>query len=123
MQVNIAQIKVQEGGDPNTVELQIKNGHLYQGPRDAKLIAKNVVGRQFRLVVIHDAGDHKVTVRVDDKEWSGKDYWEEQGGLQYYFKAGVYASCESHTPSDVMSARFEGISVWTDKASNLEECR
>ena len=72
---------------------------------NSQTIAANIYGKWFKLNVIHDVGNSRVTVFLDDEQ---KAVVGGRGPSTFYFKYGVYAQEGS---SNYMQSDWFGIRV------------
>ncbi|XP_015886424.3 citrate-binding protein [Ziziphus jujuba] len=88
-----------------TLQLRVYNGELrYYSNR---FVASNIYDRWFRVNVIHDVEQGKVTVFIDGAQ---KLVVDDKGRATIYFKYGVYAAPEGS--SNYMESRWRGVKIF-----------
>lgn len=103
--VTIMQVFGSGGSESTTLQLRIYSGELrYYSNR---LVASNIYDRWFRVNVIHDVDQDKVTVFVDGVQ---KLVVNGRGKATFYFKYGVYAAPDGS--SNCMESRWKGIKIF-----------
>ncbi|KAK1262870.1 Citrate-binding protein [Acorus gramineus] len=91
-------------GHATTLMLRVYNGALTYY-RSIVLVAHDIYDRWFRLNVIHDVDERKVTVYIDGEL---KLETADHGGNSHYFKCGVYAQADD---SYYMESQWKDIRV------------
>ncbi|KAH7565974.1 hypothetical protein ACOSP7_022140 [Xanthoceras sorbifolium] len=105
--VCVMQVFGASGGHASTLMLRVYNGSL-KYYRDAIIIPK-VYNKWFKLNVVHDVENSKVTVYINGQL---KYTAPGRGGDSHYFKVGVYAQDDD---SHYMESRWKGIKVYKKK--------
>ncbi|KAK7283559.1 hypothetical protein RIF29_13147 [Crotalaria pallida] len=100
----IAQIHGASHG-ATTLILRIYNGDMRYYNTD--LVAKNLYDKWFRLNIIHDVDEGKVSVFIDGEK---KFETHDQGPGDLYFKCGVYAAPDNI--SHYMESRWRDIKIY-----------
>ncbi|GMN66168.1 hypothetical protein TIFTF001_035231 [Ficus carica] len=90
-------------GQATTLQLRVYGGNLMI--YNSQTIASNIYGKWFKLNVIHDVGNSRVTVFLDDEQ---KAVVSGRGPSTFYFKYGVYVQEGS---SNYMQSDWFGIRV------------
>ncbi|PON96298.1 Alginate lyase [Trema orientale] len=87
-----------------SLQLRVYDGDLkvYR----SQVVASNIYNRWFKLNVIHDVGNSRVTIFIDNAQ---KVVEGGKGASNFYFKFGVYAQDGS---SNYMESRWSGIKVF-----------
>ncbi|XP_062099699.1 citrate-binding protein-like, partial [Humulus lupulus] len=87
-----------------TLQLRVYDGNLRA--YKSELVASNIFDTWFKLNVIHDVGNSRVTVFINDAQ---KVVLGGKGASTFYFKYGVYSQDGS---SNRMESRWSGIKVY-----------
>ncbi|GMN56303.1 hypothetical protein TIFTF001_025407 [Ficus carica] len=87
-----------------TLQLRVYNGNLQVYKN--QVVVSNIYNKWFKLNVIHDVGNSRVTIFINDQQ---KVVVGGRGLSTFYFKYGVYAQDGS---SNDMESKWSGIKVF-----------